>query len=95
MILGDACREATEICVVRYGEALRSDFVQLSHHGWGDGGTSEEFYRLVGAPYVLYPGATYSPKPAEEMACRQADKIFLNPDENVVIDLPYTTNERN
>lgn len=95
MILGDACREATEICVTRYGEALRSDFVQLSHHGWGDGGTSEEFYRLVGAPYVLYPSATYSPKPAEEMACRQADKIFLNPDENVVIDLPYTPKERN
>jgi len=90
MILGDACREATELCVLRYGETLKSDFVQLSHHGWGDGGTSEEFYRLVGAPYVLYPSVTYSPKPAEEMACKMARKYFLDPQNDIILDLPYS-----
>jgi beta-lactamase superfamily II metal-dependent hydrolase len=89
MILGDACREATELCAERYGDTLRSEFVQLSHHGWGDINTSREFYRLVGAPYVLYPSATYSPKPSEAYALSLAKEYFLNPEEDAIIDLPY------
>jgi hypothetical protein len=89
MILGDACREATELCALRYGESLSSDFVQLSHHGWGDIVTSEEFYRLVGAPFVLYPSATYSPKPSEAYALSLAREYFLNTEEELVLDLPY------
>ena len=93
MILGDACRQATELCALRYGESLKSDFVQLSHHGWGDISTYEDFYRLVDAPYVLYPSTTYSPKPSEQIALGLAKEYFLNTDEDVIIPLPYRGKE--
>jgi hypothetical protein len=40
----------------RYGDKLKSDLVQPSHHGQGDGYSPIEFYRTVGAPYVINPG---------------------------------------
>lgn len=89
IIMGDACGEASSLCVKRYGEWLKSDFVQLSHHGMGDGGTDVEFYKNIGAPYVLYPGRIYKPSPAEKWACENAKEYFLNPEDTTVIALPY------
>lgn len=37
-----------------WGTYLKSDFVQVCHHGLGGGGTNE-FYETVGAKYVFWP----------------------------------------
>ena len=89
IIMGDACGEASTLCVLRYGDWLKSDYVQLSHHGMGDGGTDVEFYKNINAPWVLYPGRVYRPSPAEKWACENAKEYFLNPENTTVIDLPY------
>ena len=65
------------------------DFVQLPHHGWGDGGTDLDFYKLADAPYVLYPGPRYAPSKSEKWACEHAKEYFMNPGMTTTIDLPY------
>ena len=89
IIMGDACGEASTLCVLRYGEWLKSDYVQLAHHGHGDGGTDVEFYKAIDAPYVLFPGRWNAPSPAEKWARENAKEYFLNPENTTVIDLPY------
>ena len=89
IIMGDACGEASTLCALRYGDWLKSDYVQLSHHGMGDGGTDVNFYKAIDAPYVLYPGRVYRPSPAEKWACENSKEYFLNPEDTTVIALPY------
>ena len=57
VITGDCCSEASSLMVERYGKELRADFVQLPHHGHGDGGTDPRFYECVDAEYVLWPAS--------------------------------------
>lgn len=40
-----------------FGDYLKSDIVQISHHGSIKYPTTVEFYRLVGAKYALFPGS--------------------------------------
>ena len=54
MITGDAFHRSLEKVVKRYGEALRSDILQMPHHGLCDTGHLE-FYNLVGAKALLVP----------------------------------------
>ncbi len=54
LITGDACPITMQFCVDRYGNALKSDILQLPHHGLCDTGNAE-FYRLVGADTLLIP----------------------------------------
>ena len=89
MILGDACGEATTLCVKRYGDYMKSDFVQLSHHGMGDGGTDPDFYKKVDADWVLYPSVRYRPSPSEAWACDNAKEYFLNSNNATEIMLPF------
>ena len=89
MMTGDACGEASEIVADRYGKDLASDFVQLPHHGWGDGGTSLDFYKNVGAKWVLYPGINYYPSASERWMCENCEKYFLGGYADITIDLPY------
>lgn len=56
MVTGDSSGEEFKMACKKFGEALRSDLVQLSHHGQGDGYSPAEFYRTVAAPYVINPG---------------------------------------
>ena len=95
IIMGDACGEASTLCVLRYGDYLKSDFVQLSHHGMGDGGTDVNFYKAIDAPYVLYPGRMYKPSPSEKWACENSKEYFLNPENTTVIDVPYNGEKEN
>lgn len=90
MMTGDACGEASQIVADRYGaEGLAADFVQLPHHGWGDGGTSLDFYKAVGAKWVLYPGIHYYPSPSEKWMCEHCEKYFLGGHSDITIDVPY------
>jgi metal-dependent hydrolase (beta-lactamase superfamily II) len=93
IITGDCCGEATRLMVRRYGEGLKTDFVQLPHHGWGDGGTAIEFYQLCDAPYVLYPGDRFAPSPSEKWACEHSKRYFLREFTTKTIPLPYDGGE--
>lgn len=48
---GDAGSVESDYMVEHYGDSLRSDILQLSHHGFRGG--SIDLYRLVSAPIVL------------------------------------------
>jgi hypothetical protein len=50
---GDCSDESDKILVGRYGDYLKTDIVQISHHGHQ--GTSCEFYRLAAAKCALFP----------------------------------------
>lgn len=93
IITGDCCGEATKLMAEKYGEGLKTDFVQLPHHGWGDGGTALEFYELCDAPWVLYPGDKYAPSPSERWACEHCKRYFLREFTTMAIPLPYNGEE--
>jgi beta-lactamase superfamily II metal-dependent hydrolase len=57
MITGDAYSRNMQIAVWRYGKALKSDILQLPHHGLCDTGNAD-FYRYVDADTVLIPIST-------------------------------------
>lgn len=54
MITGDAFHRSLQEVVERYGDSLRSDILQMPHHGLCDTGHLE-FYKLVDAKVVLVP----------------------------------------
>jgi len=93
IMTGDACGEATRLVAQRYGGDMKADFVQLPHHGFGDGGTALEFYELIDAPWVLYPGTGHGASRSEQWACDHARKYFLNIDRDTVIPIPYNGEE--
>ena len=92
MILGDASREGLQVCVDRYGSYLRSAFVQLSHHGWGSGGSPEQFYRDVNAEVVFCPGTGYGA--AEEWAANNAQTVYLRSNGTVTVSLPLDISDK-
>lgn len=49
--LGDMCEIPSESCVKMYGDFLKSDCMQVSHHGWN--AATPEFYDIV-KPSVLF-----------------------------------------
>ena len=53
-LTGDAFADILGYCAERYGEALKSDILQLPHHGLCDTGLPA-FYRLAGAETLLIP----------------------------------------
>ncbi len=89
LFLGDATNHSTKLTAQRFTTYLASDFVQLAHHGLGDGGTYEGIYRYAGANWVLYPWSTYSPGAAEKYACQIAKKYFLRGETTITLPLPY------
>ncbi len=53
LILGDVGTEASEKLINKYGKNLKSDIVQMSHHG--QSGANEELYKLVNPEICLWP----------------------------------------
>ena len=93
IMTGDACGEATSILVTRMGKDLKADFVQLPHHGFGDGGTCLDFYKLIDAPWVLYPGTGHTASTSEQWALDHSKAYFLNLDRDSVIPVQYNGEE--
>ena len=92
IMTGDACGEATRLVARRYGDSLRSDFVQFPHHGMGDGGTAVEFYEKIDAPAVFHPGYDRYIGTAEVWAKNNSRHYFLNSYEDTTLELPYDVN---
>ncbi len=58
MSTGDATGHGMEICTKMYGEYLKSDIVQVCHHGyttWGNNNGMIRAYEKINAPTVLWP----------------------------------------
>lgn len=96
MITGDSSVEEFTAAYFRYGSYLKSDFVQLSHHGYGDTQRpgdfmqAGQFYRQVNAPYVLNSGMGKSYGAPEKWAMDNATVYFLRDELGTcVIPLPY------
>ncbi len=57
-IPGDATGEALELCTKTFGDYLKSDIVQVTHHGLGNGGAENKIsaaYSLIKPSVVLWP----------------------------------------
>ena len=94
MITGDSSTEEFNMAAIRYGDYLKSDIVQLSHHGYGDGNVGHNFYVYVNAPYVLNSGLGRSYGSAERWAMENARVYILRETMGTcVLTLPYDGGE--
>lgn len=57
LMTGDASGTSAETMIRMYGDYLKSDILQVPHHGLFDGGT-KNFYAKVDADIILWPVAT-------------------------------------
>lgn len=74
LFLGDAQPTADRVMLEIYGDLLKSDAVQLAHHG-GIGST-EEFYRAVAPQFLFWP---ISKDRVEELSlCLPANRYLLS-----------------
>lgn len=88
--VGDATSPQLLLTAKRYGDYLKSDFVQISHHGFGDGGRDPAFYMCVDAPVVFHPGSALSGG-AEIWAVENGTEYYNTIDNpKITIMLPYT-----
>ncbi len=53
LFMGDCERTSTEIICQMYGDELKSDIIQVNHHGYS--GATTELYDLVDPAYALWP----------------------------------------
>ena len=94
MFTGDTSTEEFTVADKKYGDYLKSDMVQLSHHGQGDGGSPTKFYKYVDAKYVFQPGPSTIIAAAERWACDNAKskggEVYIRDDLTTFkLELPY------
>lgn len=53
IFLADVNEMANDRLVLNFGEYLKSDMMQVAHHGYGGG--TVELYKIIDAEYILYP----------------------------------------
>ena len=77
-VTGDASQPVTTLAARRFKEYLRSDILQLSHHGKGDSekGNSADFYRYVGASTVFVPYFSGIYGNPEKTVAESAERLF-------------------
>ncbi len=73
LIPGDCSDKSDKVLVGRYGDWLKCDVVQISHHGHS--GTSPEFYSLANAQCALFPITEI--KFDEELPRQEANRIAI------------------
>lgn len=90
---GDCSAESDKVLVGRYGDYLKCDVVQMSHHGHS--GTSPDFYRYADAECVLFPITEikfYEELPRQEsnrVAMDISKEYYIASNGTVEIPLPY------
>lgn len=93
LIPGDAGDKESIIMEQRYGDYLKCDIVQLSHHGHN--GTSEQFYRYAKADVVLCPNTQIKideefPRIRANRVAKEISKEFyVSSNGTVKLTLPY------
>ena len=98
MCLGDASTTASARMVKTYGDYLKSDMVQIAHHGY-EGGTSS-LYSNIGATVNIWPvgrGALYTVAKLIEkdynksaINLKTVKETFVAADGVFTFALPYT-----
>lgn len=99
MILGDASYITCSFLVKHYGEYLKSDMVQLSHHGYAGGTVA--LYDKVLADVVLWPGGVggfdgglepqnLKDRDANAHAIYLADEVYVAGEAVYTFTMPYT-----
>lgn len=100
MFLGDVAESGSPILAARYKELLKSDVVQVAHHGY-PGGT-DELYDLIDAPLVLWPApmdAPWGPKRysnpewspiTRRMVAKHAKTVYVACEGSTEQELPLT-----
>ena len=97
MFLGDVSDTGASRLTKMYGDTLKSDFMQVAHHGLNSGGTIKTLYQLIDAEYILYPAplnwyegninATANAYLASGSTTVQ--QIFVSGAQTVTLYLPY------
>ena len=93
LVLADATHTVSTILQNSYGTYLKSDIVQLAHHGTYPGHAS--LYTKINAPVLLWPSNTDNAKKqysndAVREALNKAKDVYLAKDTDVTLVLPYT-----
>lgn len=96
LALGDAYDGATDILLENHGSNLKSDMVQLAHHGSWPG--TVELYENINAPVVLWPSCLSNAKKryaaSDHASLRKAlsiaEDVYLAGDGTVTLTLPHT-----
>lgn len=95
IFLGDANFTECNILIARYGDYLKSQIVQVAHHGYNS--DNIEIYRYIGAQVALYPT---SPSRYEETKDSRSNQliseltreIYLSGNGTTALRLPYQNN---
>lgn len=99
LVPGDAGHEESYILEERYPEYLKADIVQQAHHGHF--GTTDNFYRLVGASVALFPvtqikfDEELDHWSANRVSIEIADEYHIASNGTVEIPLPYKKGQLN
>ena len=93
LALADATHTVSTILQNTYGSYLKSDIVQLAHHGTYPGHKS--LYTKINASVLLWPSNTANAKArysddAVREAINKAKDVYLSKDTDVTLYLPYT-----
>jgi hypothetical protein len=93
MILGDSSERTSSILTSNFGSYLKSDIVQLAHHGYR-GGTAG-LYQAIDAPVLLWPSGweavpSMAKKAYNKAAIDIATDVFVASNTIHDLILPYT-----
>lgn len=75
MLLADEEGASDKILPKMYSKAWKSDFVQVTHHGYGGG--TDELYDLISPEYAMWPTAEYFFNLVKEGKWQKAHSIYL------------------
>ena len=90
---GDCSAESDKVLVRRYGDYIKCDVVQISHHGHS--GTSPQFYRNAAAECALFPitvikyDEEWPRQESNRVAVEIAKEFHIASNGTVEIPLPY------
>lgn len=101
LMLGDASQDACKITYQMYGNALKSDFIQVAHHGFGTGSSVytgvTSVYTAAAAPVILWPCSDYAYTTMTSRAHSKhlidlaaTKEIFVAGTRVIRLPLPYT-----
>ena len=91
MVTGDLTNPGFLVAANRYGSYLKSDILQVAHHGYGDGSNDTTFYGLVDAEVVFVPGSGY--QAAQKWAVDNAKEVYIRSHGTKTLMLPHAVAE--
>ena len=101
LVLGDASHSGCSLAFYTFGDYLKSDYVQIAHHGAGVGAYTTfgvtSVYSAAAAPVVLWPAADYTFEKyranehnAHALNLPSTKEIVVAGNRTFCIELPYT-----